>query len=91
MITLINGMRIQAGKRPIGFLNQIIYALAESDPSAFNDITSGINNCCADPNGAPPPQVCCQYGFTCAQGWDPVTGVGSINFAVFSQHLVALP
>jgi len=91
MITLINGARISAGKKSIGFLNQLIYGLALSTLGAFNDITSGENNCCAgDPTQQPPP-VCCQYGFTAAPGWDPLTGWGSINFGPFSTALISLP
>jgi len=88
MITLINSARLSAGKNAIGFLNQIIYSLAVSTPSAFNDVTSGQNNCCA---GDPGQQTCCQYGFTATTGWDPLTGWGSVNFPAFSAALIALP
>jgi len=73
---LANDARISAGKNPIGLLNQVVYNL---DPSTFNDITSGENNCCAG-NSNP---VCCQYGFYAAAGWDPMTGMGSIHFDKF--------
>lgn len=88
MITLINDARLQAGKKAIGFLNQIIYQLAASNSAAFNDVTSGTNNCAA---GEPGQQVCCQYGFTATNGWDPLTGWGSPHFPVFSQYLISLP
>ncbi len=70
-VQLINAERLNAGKKPIGFLNQIIYQLAASNPLAFNDVTSGTNNCAA---GAPGQQTCCTYGFTAAKGLDPLTG-----------------
>jgi len=88
LITLINDARIQAGKSPLGFLNQIIYNLASTTPSAFNDVTSGTNNCCAGDQGS---AVCCQYGFTATTGWDPLTGWGSVQFPAFSQALINLP
>lgn len=88
MITLINSARLSAGKNAIGFLNQIIYQLAVSNPAAFNDVTSGTNNCCAGEAGQ---QVCCQYGFTATTGFDPLTGWGSPHFPVFSAALIALP
>jgi tripeptidyl-peptidase-1 len=38
-------------------------------PQAFNDITSGNN------------PGCNTNGFSASKGWDPVTGMGSPNFA----------
>jgi len=88
MITLINAERMKQNKKPLGFLNQIIYQLAASTPAAFNDITSGTNNCCAAGDDGQP--ICCQYGFTAAKGFDPLTGWGSPHFPVFSRRLIAL-
>lgn len=85
MLTLVNGNRMVAGKKPLGFVNPALYNL---DASAFNDITSGENNCAA---GAQGQQTCCQYGFTATKGWDPLTGRGSVNFPVFAKALEALP
>lgn len=84
MVTLVNGDRETQGKKPLGFLNPLLYSL---DASIYNDITSGSNNCCAG-QGSP---VCCQYGFSCTTGWDPVTGLGSIDFTKFAAALVDLP
>ena len=39
------------------------------DPSVFNDITVGNNPGCGTP------------GFNATKGWDPITGVGTPNFA----------
>jgi len=85
MVTLVNGDREVNGKKPLGFLNPLLYQL---DPSIFNDITIGENNCCASGQSAP---VCCPYGFSCTRGWDPVTGLGSINFAKFADYLASRP
>jgi len=84
IVTLINGQRLAASKAPLGFLNPALYALAASTPSAFNDITVGRNNCCAQ------AAVCCQYAFNATTGWDPLTGMGSVNFPTFSAALAAL-
>jgi len=83
MITLINNARLNAGKSSLGFLNPALYSFF-ADPAAgvFNDITVGLNNCCAG------PQVCCQYGFYCSQGWDPSTGLGSVNFPALMSALM---
>ncbi|EKM58673.1 uncharacterized protein PHACADRAFT_89753 [Phanerochaete carnosa HHB-10118-sp] len=64
-IALINDALIAAGKSPLGFLNPFLYA----NPGAFNDITSGDN------------AGCNTNGFPAGKGWDPVTGLGTPNFA----------
>jgi tripeptidyl-peptidase-1 len=86
MITLINDCRLQKGKNPLGFLNQALYSL---DPSVFNDVTQGENNCSADPGDGTGP-TCCQQGFSAAPGWDPLTGLGTPKFAPLLKALCAL-
>jgi tripeptidyl-peptidase-1 len=81
MVTLVNGFREVAGKAPLGFLNPILYKV---DKSVYNDVTDGVNNCCAGGQSAP---TCCKYGFTAAKGWDPATGWGSLDFPLFAQAL----
>ncbi|EGG11812.1 putative aorsin endoprotease precursor [Melampsora larici-populina 98AG31] len=66
MITLINDARISMGKSPVGFLNPALYSDGFRD--AFNDITSGSN------------PGCTTRGFSAVKGWDPLTGLGTINF-----------
>jgi len=85
MVTLINGDRVAAGKSPLGFLNPILYQV---DKSAYNDVTEGINNCCAKTQAGP---VCCKYGFTASKGWDPATGWGSLDYPIFDEALRNLP
>jgi len=87
LVTLINSQRLTAGKAALGFLNPALYQTYASNPAVFNDITSGTNNCPAA-QGTP---TCCQYGFTAQAGWDPVTGLGSVNFVNLKAALSALP
>ena len=75
MIVLINGERIKAGKKPIGFLNPILYA----HPEIFNDITVGNNAGCGTP------------GFSATPGWDPVTGLGTPDFPKLREVLLSQP
>ncbi|KAH7175335.1 peptidase S8/S53 domain-containing protein [Dactylonectria macrodidyma] len=75
MINRINDERLIAGKKPIGFLNQILY----QHPEVFNDITEGHNPGCGT------------QGFQTAKGWDPVSGLGSPKFAKLRDLLVGLP
>jgi tripeptidyl-peptidase-1 len=84
LVSLVNDARISAGKSSLGLLNQALYSLSAS---VYNDITSGENNCCAGTEGS---QVCCQYGFYAAKGWDPLTGLGSVHFNKLLSALVAL-
>jgi len=88
IISLINGARLAAGKTTVGFLNPALYSIQASTPNAFNDITSGINNCGENTGfGA----SCCAYGFPAVKGWDAMTGLGSLNAANLMAAWLALP
>ncbi|KAI0043881.1 family S53 protease [Auriscalpium vulgare] len=67
VVALLNDRLIAAGKPPLGFLNPLLYSAA--GVAALNDITSGSNPGCGT------------TGFPADFGWDPVTGLGSPNFA----------
>lgn len=67
VISLLNDRLIAAGKSPLGFLNPFIYS--EAGAAALNDITTGSN------------PGCNTNGFPAVTGWDPVTGLGTPNFA----------
>ena len=76
LFTLANQKLLEDGYKLIGYANPMLYWMAEKCPQAFNDITMGDNQ--SDENGD-----LCQYGYPTAVGWDPVTGLGSINFGPF--------
>lgn len=67
----LNGLRLAAGKSPMGFLNPWIY----QNGDVFNDVTSGNNN-----GGG-------HYGFTAVKGWDAATGWGTPNFEAMSKKI----
>ena len=88
ILTLVNDARLALRKSPIGFINPVIYSTLSDD---FNDITSGgyvlfsrhlkvliiylfIFNALRN-------QGCGTKGFTAVPGWDPVTGLGTPDFA----------
>ena len=75
MITLINNERLNAGKRSVGFVNPTLYA----NPSVFHDIIEGHNEGCGT------------QGFEAVTGWDPVTGLGTINFPKLLEVFMELP
>jgi len=55
-------------KLSVGWLNPVLYKY----PSAFTDIKEGSNKCGV--RGQP----CCG-GYDATEGWDPVTGLGTVN------------
>ncbi|KAH8979849.1 subtilisin-like protein [Lactarius akahatsu] len=65
MISLLNDYLISQGKVALGFLNPWLYG---SGKSGFTDITSGSN------------PGCNTHGFSAIEGWDPVTGLGTLDF-----------
>ncbi|KAH9057226.1 subtilisin-like protein [Lactarius vividus] len=71
IISLLNDYRISNGKAPLGFLNIWLYGICLG---GLNDITSGSN------------PGCNTDGFSAVPGWDPVTGLGSLDF----ERLVAI-
>jgi len=73
IVSLLNDIRLNAGKSPLGFLNPWLYSI--KTPDAFFDVTTGNNR-----------DGCCGLtGWQAAPGWDPVTGLGTPNFAVLSK------
>ncbi len=53
IMTLINEQRANVGKKPVGFINPVLY----KNPGALNDITIGTNPGCGT------------SGFSAAKGW----------------------
>jgi tripeptidyl-peptidase-1 len=64
VISLLNEVRLKAGKKQLGFLNPLLYQKLEA---GLKDITDGRNayGCCV--------------GFPAGEKWDPVTGLGTPN------------
>jgi tripeptidyl-peptidase-1 len=75
-VSLVNAARLQAGKKPLGFLNQAIY---QNGVQFSNDVTTGENNCVAGRGEI----SCCSQGFWATSQWDPVTGFGSVDYKKF--------
>ncbi|KZV98447.1 family S53 protease [Exidia glandulosa HHB12029] len=97
IVSLVNDRLIAAGKSPLGFLNPFLYSAAGT--ATLTDITAGNN-----PGAlSSPPSICvCSLvtdwrrtgcstnGFTATTGWDPVTGLGTPNFALLLNAAMAL-
>ncbi|KAJ8515805.1 hypothetical protein ONZ45_g6838 [Pleurotus djamor] len=73
VISLLNDARLAQGKPVLGFLNPALYSHAIP---GLHDVTSGNNPGCGTP------------GFFAADGWDPVTGLGTPNFIKLKELLI---
>lgn len=85
VIAALNSALMTAGRAPLGFLNPMMYDLAEHVPGVFNDVLVGNNRCGAI--GFEP--ACCPYGFSAAPGWDGASGLGSPNYQRLLDALMA--
>jgi tripeptidyl-peptidase-1 len=79
VISLLNDDRLANGKKPLGFLNPILY---KAPANAFQDITKG-NNYATE-------SCVSNYGFTATQGWDAVTGLGTPNWSGLYNYVRTL-
>jgi len=75
LFSLINNERLNAGKKPVGFVNPTLY----KNPSAFNDITTGSNPGCGT------------EGFFAGEGWDASSGLGTPNYPKLLKVFMSLP
>jgi tripeptidyl-peptidase-1 len=78
VIALLNDARLRANKPVMGFLNPWIYA---NGASVLNDITTGGSTGCSQGQGI-------NASWNATKGWDPVTGLGTPNFAAMKQVAV---
>ncbi|KAF8269943.1 peptidase S8/S53 domain-containing protein [Lactarius quietus] len=74
IVSLLNDYRISTGKPPLGFLNLWLYG---HGLAGINDILSGNN------------PGCNTKGFNADVGWDPVTGLGTLDFERLLRLLVS--
>jgi len=75
LVALLNDIRLSRGLPSLGWLNPLLYA----HPEAFTDITKGSNPGCGSD------------GFPAAKGWDPVTGLGTMQFQAWQDIVKKLP
>lgn len=84
VIALLNDARLRAGLPVMGFLNPFLYGVG-SESGALNDIVKGGSVGCdgrnrfgGTPNGSP---VVPFASWNATTGWDPVSGLGTPDFA----------
>eukprot|EP00026_Physarum_polycephalum_P005572 Phypoly_transcript_05607.p1 GENE.Phypoly_transcript_05607~~Phypoly_transcript_05607.p1 ORF type:complete len:579 (+),score=122.11 Phypoly_transcript_05607:130-1866(+) len=83
VVALLNSWRQDNGKSSLGFVTPLLYQAYASDPTIFNDITTGDNKCTEN--------CCAKDGYEATKGWDPVTGLGTPNFAKLLAFVQTLP
>jgi subtilase family serine protease len=74
--SVANGIQTTSG---MGRINDRLYGLAQSNPTVFNDVTTGTNivQCVnGTPNCTAPAD---QFGYSAGVGYDQVTGLGSVD------------
>lgn len=86
MVTQWNHLRLENGQPALGFIAPLLYSLSESNPEAFNDVTTGDIACGVGYSLETVP--CCEYSFQATAGWDPTSGLGSPNFHTIAQLIV---
>lgn len=77
MIAKINDARLHAGKRPVGFINPVLYKYASK---VMTDVVLGSNGGCGVPDA-----------FPASKGWDAVTGLGTPNYEKLLELYLSLP
>jgi len=77
MVSLVNADRLQSSHPVLGWLNPSIYI---NNGEYARDVTSGSNVCTAN------SLKCCLIGFKATEGWDPVTGFGSVDYPKFLSY-----
>ena len=82
LISSVNAARMAMGKGSLGWVNPALYA---NTSLYLNDVTSGHIRC---PGGG--GIICCKQGYTATSGWDPASGLGSMNYGRMQEVLVSL-
>ncbi|KAI5367148.1 putative peptidase S53, activation domain, Sedolisin domain, peptidase S8/S53 domain superfamily [Septoria linicola] len=72
VLTQVNDALLAAGKRPVGFLNPLLY---KTKGCGFTDTTKGSSTGCDTD------------GFPAGKGWDVASGWGTPNFEAIRKHL----
>ena len=82
IVALLNSVRMEAGKRSLGFLNPLLYFFGYR---GLHDITEGGAVGCQGVNlqtgkTIPGAGIIPYASWNATEGWDPVTGLGTPNF-----------
>ena len=87
LVALLNDHQVKNGKSKLGFINPLLYQMAQDNPDIFNDIEDGNNwstegNICEErADGGS------NFGYKATKGWDPVYGLGTPNIGLMVEWL----
>ena len=84
VLAILNSRLLELGRKPLGFVNPLLYKMAAEFPEAFNDVVDGDNAC---------TEAGCTTdckGFYASAGWDPVTGLGTPNVEKMLEYVTKL-
>ena len=81
LISTLNAARMRIGKGAVGFVHPALY---KHSSKFTNDVVGGNIKCTQ--NG----QICCTQGFYATPGWDPASGLGSINYGKMEAVFLTL-
>ncbi len=99
MVTLWNALRLQSGKPTLGHVAPAVYAAFQKDPTYFQDVTDGNNDCTEYCCSQQASALACalvrahtrtQQGFPASPGWDAATGVGTPNWGKLQSYFSSL-
>jgi len=83
LLSLVNDHLWENKRLKLGYANPLIYDIAKTCDGCFNDITHGYNWCTEE--------ECCdnstEYGFSATDGYDPVSGLGTLNIGKIIHHI----
>jgi len=85
IVSLLNDYRLNNNKKPLGFLNFLLYEMGEKYPQAYHPITQGNNTCTGWEL-----DTCCRWGYSAGAGWNPAVGFGTPNFANILTYISKL-
>ena len=87
-LALLNSRRLERGLTSIGWATPQLYKMyAKWGDKIFHDVTRGENHCSAGYEGHPDSYTCCNQGFNASVGWDPITGLGSIDVGALLHYM----
>ena len=78
IFSLLNNIRINAGKPVLGYVNPLLYQWGKEQPQVYKDVTSGKNTAGK------------LEGFPAVKGWDPVTGWGNPSYEEMAKVVNAM-
>ncbi len=83
LLSYINSWLSTNKKTKAGFINPLLYHLEDNCENCFRDVIDGYNWCTEN--------KCCdnktEFGFSATKGYDPVSGLGTLNIGSILDYL----